>query len=171
MSWDRIKNKLIARLITRVPSLAKRFVNSYAPWESDDIPWTPFSKRLSGCTVALVTTAGVHQRDQTAFNMDDRDGDPSFRVIDLDLPLTGLMITHDYYDHRDADRDLNIVFPVDRLREFAKRGAIKNLANKAYSFMGHITGRHMMTLMTETAPQVARALVQDGVDAVLLTPG
>jgi D-proline reductase (dithiol) PrdB len=171
MHWSRFKNRLIARVITRFPSLAKRFVDSYAPWESEDIPWTPLAKPLSECTVAVVTTAGVHHRDQKPFDMVDRDGDPSYRIIDLTRPLDTLMITHDYYDHRDADRDLNIVLPVERLREFEREGLIGRLADRHYGFMGHITGPHIMTLITRTAPEAARMLKQGGVDVVLLTPG
>jgi D-proline reductase (dithiol) PrdB len=92
-------------------------------------------------------------------------------VIDLSRPLSDLMITHDYYDHRDADKDINIVFPVERLREFGREGVIGGLANVHYGFMGHITGPHIMTLITRTAPEAARLLKKDGVDVALLTPG
>jgi hypothetical protein len=37
--------------------------------------------------------------------------------------------------------------------------------------MGHITGRHILTLINSTAPEVARRLKEDNVDVVLLTPG
>lgn len=171
MNWSRTKNKLISKLITRFPSLAKRFTEAYAPWESQDVPWTPFRATLSACRIAVVTTAGVHHRDQAPFSMTDSNGDPSYRTIDLTRPLSSLMITHDYYDHADADRDVNIVLPKERLREFADRGLIGALADKAYSFMGHITGPHIITLLESTATEVARNLVADGVDAVLLTPG
>lgn len=171
MEWNRIKNRLIARVITRYPSLAKRFIEAYTPWESEEIPWTPQTKPLRHCNIALITTAGVHHRDQPAFNMIDRDGDPSFRIIDLSRPSPGLMITHDYYDHTDADRDINIVFPYQRLGEFAVEGIIDRVSERAYSFMGHITGHHILTLLGRTAPDVARLLKKDSVDIALLTPG
>ncbi len=171
MNWYRMKNRVISRLTTRFPALADRFIQSYAPWESEDTPWAPLTKPLRDCTLALVTTAGVHQRDQKPFDMQDKEGDPSFRLIDLSLPATGLMITHDYYDHKDADRDLNIVFPAERLRELATQGVIGGLAGRAYGLMGHITGRHIPTLMTRTAPEIAELMKADRVDAVLLTPG
>lgn len=171
MTWHRFKNRFIARVITRFPSLAKRFVESYAPWESEDVPWTPLTKPLSACIVAVVTTAGVHYRDQTPFNMADKEGDPTYRVIDPTRPRDSLMITHDYYDHKDADRDLNIVLPLERLREFERNGVIGKLADRHYSFMGHITGPHIATLISRTAPEVAGLLKQGGADAVLLTPG
>jgi D-proline reductase (dithiol) PrdB len=171
MSFGRFKNQFIAKVITRFPSLAKRFTDSYEPWKSSDTPWTPVTKALAQSTIALVTTAGVHHRDQEPFDMKDHDGDPSYRVIDSGKPLSSLMITHDYYDHADADRDINIVFPLERLKEFEQEGLIGNVAGLHYGFMGHITGRHIPTLINKTAREVAGRLKKEQVDLVLLTPG
>lgn len=167
----RLKNRAIAKVITRFPSLAKVFIDSYKPWESGDIPWTPVMKRLHDSKVAIVTTAGVHHKDQMPFDMNDPKGDPTYRVIDVTKPLTDLMITHDYYDHSDADKDINIVFPIERLNEFEGEGIIGKAANIHYSFMGHIDGRHIYTLINKSAPEVSERLKADGVDVVLLTPG
>jgi D-proline reductase (dithiol) PrdB len=121
--------------------------------------------------VVLVTTAGVHHRDQKPFDMDDPDGDPTFRVIDVSRPINDLMITHDYYDHSDADRDINIVFPIQRVQELKSEGIIGDIATTHYGFMGHIVGRHIQTLLNQNAPEVAQRLKRDNVDAVLLIPG
>ena len=117
-----------------------------------------------------MTTAGVHLKSDVPFNMADQEGDPSYRVIPRGTPQSRLCITHDYYDHRDADKDVNIVFPLDRLEECAREGEIGGVAPWHYSFMGHIDGRHVSSLLTVTAPQVARQLKQAQVDAVVLTP-
>jgi len=119
-SYNRFKNQVVARIIGRFPALAKRLVDSHSPWESEDIPWTPVTRPLSLSQVSLVTTAGVHLKSQTPFNMQDPYGDPTYREISAETSLSDLMITHDYYDHTDADKDLNIVFPLDRLHEFKK---------------------------------------------------
>jgi len=170
-TWSRLKNRMIARLITRFPSLSKRFIDGYTPWESEEVPWTPLGKPLAECRVALVTTAGVHHVDQAPFDMNDPNGDPGFRELDLERPLSDLMITHDYYDHKDADRDINIVFPVERLREFAREGRIGGVTRHHYGFMGHVDGPHLPRLIEETGPEVARRLKDRGADVVLLTPG
>ena len=170
-TFSRFKNRFIAKLLVRFPFLAQCSVASYQPPESRDIPWTPLRKKLNESIVALATTAGVHRTDQRPFNMEDPNGDPTFRVIDLTKPFTDLMITHDYYDHADADKDINIVFPVDRLREFEREGLIGKLAETHYGFMGHVTGPHLPTLINKTAPEVAGLLKTSGVDIVLLTPG
>ncbi|MDF1593935.1 MAG: glycine/sarcosine/betaine reductase selenoprotein B family protein [Desulfobacterales bacterium] len=170
-SYPRIKNKIVARIITRFPSLAKRLVDSYIPRESEDIPWTPITKPLHQSRVALITTAGVHHKTQTPFDMQDPDGDPTYREINAGTSLSDLMITHDYYDHADADKDMSIVFPLDRLNEFQQEKIIGPLADFHYSFMGHIDGPHVSTLITRSAPEIARKLKAGATDIALLTPG
>lgn len=168
----RMKNRGLAALATAFPSLGDRFAAGYrAERQDDDVPWYAVTKPLATSTIALVTTAGVHQREQPPYDMHDRDGDPSFRELDLERPLDSLMITHDYYDHTDADRDLNVVLPVERLRELAAAGEIGGVARLGYGFMGHITGPHLETLKRRTAPEVAGRLKMARVDVALLAPG
>lgn len=168
----RLKNRGLAALATAFPSIGERFAAGYRAERTDGgVPWAPVRRPLASSTIALVTTAGVHHRDQPPYDMHDHDGDPSFRELDLARPLDSLKVTHDYYDHTDADCDLNVVFPVERLRELAAAGEIGGVARLAYGFMGHITGPHLQTLKARTAPQVAAALKAAGVDAVLLAPG
>ena len=168
---NRFKNRLIAKIITRYPSLAQRFITAYKPWESgENVPWSPPQKPLSNCKLAMVTTSGVHHNAQEPFDMQDSDGDPSFRTINGETIASSYKITHDYYDHSDAEKDLNIIFPLDRLRELEQEGVIGQLADSHYSFMGHIDGRHIATLITQSARQVVEKLKADEVDVVLLTP-
>lgn len=168
---SRIKNRLIAKVITRYPSLAQRFITEYKPWDSGDTtPWAEPEKPLRECKLALVTTSGIHHREQAPFDMQDSEGDPSFRAIDAASIGSSFKITHDYYDHSDAEKDLNIIFPLDRLQELQSEGVIKQLADTHYSFMGHIDGRHIATLIGKSAKEVAKRLKQDKVDLVLLTP-
>ncbi len=35
---NRFKNRLIAKVITRYPSIAQRFITAYEPWESGEEP-------------------------------------------------------------------------------------------------------------------------------------
>jgi len=118
----------------------------------------------------MVTTSGVHHNTQEPFDMQDSDGDPSFRTINGETISSSYKITHDYYDHSDAEKDLNIIFPLDRLRELEQEGVIGQLADSHYSFMGHIDGRHIATLITQSAQKVVEKLKHDDVDVVLLTP-
>lgn len=167
----RLKNRFIAKLLTRFPKLLDRIAQKFS-WTGDSIvPWTPVTKPLSASRVAIVTTAGVHLRTQKPFDMLDKMGDPTYRELPSGSKKDEYTITHDYYDHKDAERDLNIVFPLDRLRELRKAGEIGSLSDVNYGFMGHIDGPHVDTLIKKTAPEVASRLKKAGVDVVLLTPG
>jgi D-proline reductase (dithiol) PrdB len=172
--FNRMKNRLIARAVSRWPALAARVAGAWqptAPRDAHVVPWTPVRKPLSDCTVAIVTTAGVHHREHEPFNMADQMGDPTFRVIDARRPNETLAITHDYYDHTDAERDINIVYPIDRLRELAAEGHVGRVSDVNVGLMGHIDGPHVDTLVTATAPAVAALLREAGADVVLLVPG
>ena len=39
------------------------------------VPFTPFDRALARATVAIVTAAGVHRKDQPPFNIADELGD------------------------------------------------------------------------------------------------
>ena len=167
----RMKNRLLAKLAARYPAVAQRLIENYQPLECvGDIPWTRPARPLRDSRLALVTTAGIHHPEQQPFNMQDRDGDPSFRVLDGNTLLADFRITHDYYDHRDARMDPNIIVPLDRLRELVADGVLGDLAQTHYGFMGHIDGPHINTLVHKTAREVAEKLRADQVDLVLLTP-
>lgn len=171
-SRDRIiqhLNRLVGRLYSRMPALARSWGRRFDALAFDTMPFAPVRRQLRASRLALITTGGVHLRDQTPFDMADPRGDPSFRAIPGNTPRDRLTITHDYYDHSDAERDLNILFPLELCGELAAAGRIGGLAT-CYSFMGHIEPPHLATLLADTAPQVAGMLKQERVDAVLLTP-
>ena len=163
-------NRVAVQLFQRVPWIAARWARRHRFVEATSVPWAPLRTPLAETVVALVTTAGVHLATDPPFDMDDRDGDPSFRVIPADTPRAALTITHKYYDHAAADRDLNVVLPLDRLRELRAEGRIGGIAPRIYSFMGHVDGAHLRTLIERTGLDVAARLVADGAGAVFLTP-
>lgn len=130
------------------------------------IPYTPRSRELRESTFALVTTAGVHLRDQEPFNVE---GDNSWRLIPGDIQSSQLMVTHEHYDHHDADEDINVVFPIDRLRELAAEGIIGGVSEKHLGFMGYT--QNLRDLYERAAPEMAKVLLRSKTDAVLLTAG
>jgi D-proline reductase (dithiol) PrdB len=163
-------NQLLSWIYPRVPALSRRFAAGLDAL-AGAVPWTPARVPLEHATVALVTLAGVHLRSQPAFDMQNADGDASFRVIPGTLSPADLTITHDYYDHAAADRDVNVVFPLERLRELAAAGRIGRVAPRHVGAMGHILDREERRLVAESAPAIARLLKEDGVDYVVLSPG
>ncbi|MCJ8502626.1 glycine/sarcosine/betaine reductase selenoprotein B family protein [Desulfatitalea alkaliphila] len=163
-------NQSIAKLLTRFPALFRRWVRHHSFVTFDDSPWTPFKGDPAQSRVALVTTAGVHLRHDPPFNMRDPAGDATFREIPAQSTPTDLTITHDYYDHRDADRDISVVLPLEPLNALAAAGDIGAVNRRHFSFMGHILPPHRRTLVDDTAPRVAELLKADEVDIAILTP-
>src|SRR6266542_6040158 len=94
------------------------------------VPFTPFDRELSKSTIAIVTAAGVHLKDQEAFNIADELGDLTYREIPPDVDSSQLMVTHHHYDHHDADEDINVVFPIYVLRDLEAEGFICVIAKK-----------------------------------------
>ena len=140
-----------------------------APFELGATPWSPLNVPISKAKVALVTTGGFYVAGQEPYVTDGREnkGDYSFRAIPRNTPAEKLEVAHLHYDLSGPKEDRNCVFPIDRADELLRDGVIGSLADTYYSFMGFI--QEPEVLAKETAPEVARLLKADGVDAVVLT--
>ncbi|HEY8370669.1 MAG TPA: glycine/sarcosine/betaine reductase selenoprotein B family protein [Thermodesulfobacteriota bacterium] len=129
------------------------------------VPFTPLARPLGACRVALVSTAGVYAAGQEPF---DPDNDVSIRVVPSDTATDALRVSHGHYDHASADRDPNVVFPLDRLRELAAAGEIGELAPGAVS-MGFT--QSFRVVRDETTPRIVDEVNRWSVDACVLTAG
>jgi len=134
----------------------------------DQAPLTPLAKPLSACRVTLLSSGGVSLLDAAPFDPDARN-DLRLDGIPSDASSDSFQIHDNYYDHTDAGRDLNCLFPIDRLRELAAGGVIGSVAARLWSgFMGRIYIRS--TVVEEAAPAFVRELEADGVDLLVLVP-
>jgi D-proline reductase (dithiol) PrdB len=156
--------------MSEFPLRFRLFLKTY-PWRRiDPVPWTPLSKPLSDCRLALVSSAGFVVPGQQPFDAAVRGGDVSFRDIPADVDVRTLIDTHrsELFDHSGLREDPNVAFPIDRVHELAECGRIGSVNHRHLSFMGSITtpGR----LVRDTGPEAARRLAADGVDVALLVP-
>jgi D-proline reductase (dithiol) PrdB len=115
--------------------------------------------------IAVVTTAGLHRRDERHFNREDT----GYRVIPGNIDLADLVMSHSSanFDRTGFQQDINVVFPLDRLRELLAAGEIGSLAVYHYSLMG---AGWMPHEIAPTCEELAGYLKEDGVNAVLLVP-
>lgn len=122
------------------------------------IPYTPNDKALSEMRIGIVSTAGAHLEDQEAFNEDQTTGDHTYRIIPGDVDAADFRVTHaapkDEYDTSEPEKDINSIFPIDRLRELEKEGFIGGLAENHYSMMGF--AMRLKRLQEETIPELAK---------------
>jgi D-proline reductase (dithiol) PrdB len=127
---------------------------------------TPFVTGVtpSQARVAIVSTAGLHRRDDRPFAI----GEAGYRVIPADVDPAELVMSHisTNFDRTGFQLDLNMVLPLDRLRELADEGFIDSVAEYHYSFMGATDP----AAMENEARNLAGRLKQDRVSCVLLVP-
>ena len=149
--------------------MAAAAARARAPFELGETPWAPLTVPINKAKVALVTTGGFYVNGQEPYVTDgpENKGDYSFRAIPRNTPADKLEVAHLHYDLSGPKEDRNCVFPIDRAEELVKDGVIGSLSDTYYSFMGFIMNPEL--LANETAPEVARLLKADGVDAVVLT--
>ncbi len=131
-----------------------------------DFGETPIAEgpALAQRRVAIITTAGLHLRNDRPFD----GGAADYRVIPGDAPAADLVMSHVSvnFDRTGFQEDLNVVFPLDRLRELADEGMVGAVADIHYSFMGAT----QMRALEAKARELAGLLKKDRVDAVLLSP-
>jgi D-proline reductase (dithiol) PrdB len=153
------------RLAT-LPQIQRNMLLTRAVEVNDGAPRASLAGPLAESTVAIVTSAGIHCRGDRPFGRDD----PSFRVIPSDVGAGELLQSHSSlaFDKTAFIRDVNVVFPVDRLAELVADGRIGRVGPRHYSVMGAL--HDVSAVRDETAPELAVRLLDDGVDVVLLTP-
>ncbi len=129
------------------------------------VPFTPFRGALEDAMVCLVSTAGVRERKDRPFEVE---GDVTYRVISGEATGADLAYDDSHYDHACVDRDINCVFPIDRLRELAAERRIGGITDRHFS-LGF--SQALRELREKTVPELARAVDKARPDVVLLTGG
>ena len=119
---------------------------------------------LASRTVAIVSTAGLHRRGDRPFGP----GADDYRIIAADTPPSEIVMSHisTNYDRTGYQQDINVVFPLERLKELVAEGKVGGVAQYHYSFMGATDP----AAMESRARELAGIMMAEGVDAVLLVP-
>jgi D-proline reductase (dithiol) PrdB len=152
--------------MTRLADLPAGQAKRLAELECPDFatrPWVT-GPSLSERRVAIVSSAGLVRRGENPF----RGRDADYRAIPSDTRAADLLISHISinFDRTGFQEDWNVVFPLDRLRDLEREGAIGSIADTHYSFMGATDP----VQMESHAREVAGRLKRDGVDAAILPP-
>ncbi len=149
--------------LSDIPGPAGAFLGSMPMPEFESTPWvTP--PPLRDARVAIVSTAGLHRRDDRKF----RGGANDYRLIPDDVDYADLAMSHVSvnFDRSGFQQDVNIAFPLEHLQKLAEDGEIGGVSQWHYSFMGATDP----TQMKDGALEVAKLLKEDKVTAVLLVP-
>jgi len=130
------------------------------------VPYTPVTAKLSEMMIAIVSSSGVYVEGQELYT---DNGDESYRVIPGDVDLGQLRFKHNHYDTSEAQKDPNVVFPIERLRELQAEGFIRGASNKHIGFKGFSV--NLKAQYENLAPKIADEVERSQADAVLLTGG
>lgn len=128
----------------------------------------PLTKPLREATIALVSSAGISGPGQPPMDGPNHEGDYTIRVLDANTPVRQLLVSQEHFDTSYANDDVNVVYPIDRLRELAAEGFIGGVARHGVSFMGYFSNVYRMR--DEVVPAVVQAVKDAGADAVVLVP-
>ncbi len=150
--WATINERYPGSMITRV----------------DAVPLARLAQPLSASRLTFVSSAGVQPKGTLPFDVVHPVGDYSFRWVPSTSTPAELEIHQLKYPTADAHRDLNVIFPIERLQELAAQGTIGSLTPNLFSFIGY--NMDPERLERTLAEEIADAVVADGADAALLCP-
>jgi len=144
------------------------FVTEYPMPDFDRVTPAPAIKDLKSAKIALVTSGGIVPKgnpDRIEASSASKFGKYDIEGVDVLTP-DKFQTAHGGYDPTYANQDPNRVLPVDVMRELEKEGVIGKLHNYYYATVGNGTS---VANAKRFAQEIAKELVADGVQAVILT--
>ena len=137
--------------------------------KSDFVPLAEPRKLLSEARLTLISSCGVHSKSDPPLDVCHPFGDFRFRRVPSSARHEDLIIHQLKYPHDDADLDINVIFPIERLQELAAEGVVGGLTGNFFSFIGYNMDpeRFERTVAHGIADAVA---MEEQADAALLVP-
>ena len=132
------------------------------------VPLAPLRKPLAECKLVFISTSGVQPRGTVPFDTVHPVGDYSVRRVPSAARVDELEIHQLKYPTAGAARDLNVIFPIERLRELATEGVIGGLTDNFYTFIGY--NMDPERLERTLAEDIAAAVSDEGADIALAAP-
>ncbi len=135
----------------------------------DFVPLARMRKPLSDARLTLISSCGVHVKSDPPLDVCHPFGDFRFRRVPSNSRHEDLIIHQLKYPHDDADLDINVIFPIERLQELAAEGVVGGLTQNFFSFIGYNMDPEKFE--RTVAHDIAKAVVEEErADAALLAP-
>lgn len=133
------------------------------------VPQARLAKPLRASRLTLVSSCGVHMKTDPPLDVCHPFGDFRFSRISSKAKHTDLIIHQLKYPHDDADLDINVIFPIERLQEFCQEGRLGGLTPNFFSFIGY--NMNPEKFERTVADGIAEAVVEEErADCALLAP-
>ncbi len=136
--------------------------------KTDLVPLARLKKPNHESRLTFVSSAGVQPKGTMPFDVVHPVGDYSFRRVPSGSKPADLEIHQIKYPTSGANRDLNVIFPIERLQELSEEGLIGGLTSDFFSFIGYNMDPHLFE--RTLAEDIAEAVVAGGADIALLGP-
>ncbi len=129
----------------------------------DNQPWvtgTPLQERK----IALISSAALMVRGERPMTASD----VRYRPIRHDCDAREILMSHSSvnFDRTGFQRDMNVVFPRDRLQELVDEGVVGSTAQTHYSTMGSVEAAKL----ERQTRDLAATLKSEDVDSAVLLP-
>jgi len=127
------------------------------------------AKPLNECRVVFISSSGVHLKSEPPLDVCHPFGDFRFRRVPSTARHDDLIIHQLKYPHDDADLDVNVIFPIERLQELVAEGTLGALTANFFSFIGYNMDPERFE--ATTAQNIAAAVAEEEhADVALLAP-
>lgn len=135
----------------------------------EDVPFSPMTKPLADCRVALVSTGEVEVRGVDLSEDENQMGNVGgvYSIPSATEADQLFSASHSYDKHATTLEDVNAYFPAARLREAAADGRIGGLTER---FIGVYNAYSQRRTLERDAPEVLKRLREDGADVALMVP-
>lgn len=146
----------------------EEYETEYPMPDFDRVDIAPAIKDMSKATVAILTSGGIVPKgnpDHIESSSASKYGSYDISGVDV-LTEATYETAHGGYDPTYANADPNRVLPVDVLRDLEKEGKIGKLYETFFTTVGNGTA---VASSQGFAKEYSKKLLEDGVDAVILT--
>lgn len=150
--WDTVNERYPGSMITR---------DELIPLAAPRVP-------LHEARVTFVSTAGVQPRGTVPFDTVHPVGDYTFRRVPSSSRPDELEIHQLKYPTFGAEKDLNVIFPIERLQELVSENVIGGLTPDFFSFIGY--NMDPERLERTLAEDIADAVCEQRPDLALMSP-
>src|SRR5260370_10382128 len=133
------------------------------------VPQARLAKPLAASRLTLVSSCGVHLKSDQHLDVCHPFGDFRFIRGPSRAKHDDLIIHQLKSPHPDADIDINVIFPIERLQELCQEGRLGGLTPNFFSFIGYSMDPEKFdrTLAAGIAEAVVR---EERADCALLAP-
>src|SRR5258708_36188157 len=107
---------------------------------ADAVPLARLRRPLSESRLTFISTSGVQPKGTLPFDVVHPIGDFSFRRVPSMATPEEFEIHQLKYPTSGARRDLNVIFPIERLQELAAEGVIGGLTPHLFTFIRYNIG-------------------------------